>query len=181
VKQALLAVDLNNDHIYHDKPFNADRLRRKIPNFVEAIERARAAQIPIAYVTCAHPPNDALFSLGVCEPHAIKGSEGAEIIDEVKPKADEYVVEKRRFSGFYGTDLDLYLRELAVESVILIGGQTHTSIRYTAVDAYQLRYRPMILRDCVDSCTQEFNDRTLDELFFCKISRLCEIAWPSRA
>jgi len=176
MKQALLAIDLNNDHVYHDKPFNAERLRSKIPNLVSAVQYARAHDIPIVHVTCAHPPNDAIFTPELCEPHAIRGSEGAEIIEELKPRSGDYVVHKRRFSGFYGTDLDLYLRELGVESVILVGGQTHTSIRYTAVDAYQLRYRPMILRDCVDSCTQEFNDRTLDELFFCKVSRLSEIA-----
>lgn len=176
MKQALLAVDLNKDHVYHNRPFNADRMRSKIPNIVKAIEYARVSNIPIVHLSCMHAADDVIFSAGVCEPHAIRGSEGAEIIEELKPRSGDYVVHKRRFSGFYGTDLDLYLRELGVESVILVGGQTHTSIRYTAVDAYQLRYRPMILRDCVDSCTQEFNDRTLDELFFCKISRLSEIA-----
>lgn len=175
MKQALLAVDLNKDHVYHNRPFNANRLRSKMPNLVSAIGYAREHNIPVVHVTCTHPPNDRIFTLGVCEPHAIEGSEGAEIVEELKLRPGDYVVQKRRFSGFYGTDLDLYLRELGIEQVMLVGGQTHTSIRYTAVDAYQLRYRPVVLRDCVDSCTQEFNDRTLNELFFCKISSLKEI------
>ena len=177
MKQALLAVDLNKDHVYNNKPFNAERLRAKIPNLASALRHARDHDIPIVHVSCAHRPNDALFSRGVCEIHAIEGSKGAEIIDELKPRAGEYVVQKRRFSGFNGTDLDLYLRELGIDSGVIIGGQTHTSIRYTTVDAYQLRYRPVILRDCVDSYTQELNDRVLGELFFCKISNLREIKW----
>jgi nicotinamidase-related amidase len=175
MKQALLAIDLNKDHLYHNKPFNAERLRSKIPNLERAVQYAREHDIPIVHVTCAHPPNDMIFARELCEPHAIEGSEGSEIIDELKLEPDDYVVHKRRFSGFYGTDLDLYLRELGVERVLLIGGQTHTSVRYTAVDAYQLRYRPIVLRDCVDSHAEEVNNRTLGELFFCKISSLKEI------
>jgi len=177
MKQALLAVDLNKDHVYSNKPFNAERLRVKIPNLVSAVQHARDHDIPLVHVSCAHPPNDALFSQGVCEIHAIEGTQGAQIIDELKPRSGEYVVQKRRFSGFYGTDLDLYLRELDVDNVVIVGGPTHTSVRYTTVDAYQLRYRPVILRDCVDSCTQELNDRVLGELFFSKISSLKEIKW----
>ncbi len=175
MRQALLVIDLNKDHIYRNKPFNADRLRTKMPNIVKAIEYARHHEMPVVHVTCTHTDKDAIFSTGWCRPHAIEGTQGADIVDEVKPKSEDYVVHKRRLSGFYGTDLDLYLRELGIESVMLVGGQTHMSIRYTAVDAYQLRYRPVILRDCVDSCSQEFNDRTLNELFFCRISSLGEI------
>jgi len=175
MKQALLAIDLNKDHVYHNKPFNAERLRSKVLNLVSAVQYAREHEAPIVHVTCAHPPNDAIFAPELCEPHAIEGSKGAEIIDELKPGPEDYVVHKRRLSGFYGTDLDLYLRELGIERVLLIGGQTHTSVRYTAVDAYQLRYHPIILRDCVDSYAEEINDRTLGELFFCKISNLKEI------
>jgi nicotinamidase-related amidase len=152
VKQALLAVELNKDHIYHNKPFNAERLRAKVPNLESAIHCARDHNIPIVHVTCTHPPNDGVFSKGVCEPHAIEGTKGAETIDELKPKSGDYVARKRRFSGFYGTDLDVYLRELGIERVMIVGGQTHKSVRHTTVDAYQVRYEPMILRDCVDSC-----------------------------
>jgi len=51
-------------------------------------------------------------------PHAINGTLGAEIIDELKPQPGDYVVKKRRFSGFYGTDVDLCLRELEVNNLV---------------------------------------------------------------
>ena len=73
------------------------------------LARARAAGEPVIYLTDNHVPDDAEFK--VFPPHAIAGTKGAEIIPELAPEDDEDVIPKRRYSGFFGTDLDITLRE----------------------------------------------------------------------
>ena len=84
----------------------------------------------------------------------------------LEPHEDDYVVKKRRVSGFFCTDLDLYLRERKINTLLLVGGPTHVSIRYTAVDAYSLRYSVFVLKDCTDSSTKEFFESALEDMFF---------------
>jgi len=165
-KIAVLVLDMNKDLIIHNNPWDSERLRMKIPAIKAFLRKARTLKIPIIYVTDAHRSNDWEFSVKSIKPHAIDGTDGAEIINELKPESDDYIVKKRRFSGFYGTDLDLYLRELGIAKVALVGGPTHTSIRYTAVDAYQLRYKVFVIKDCTDSPTEELYQSALIDMFF---------------
>ena len=163
---AVLVIDMNNDHIKNNMPFTSERLRSKIPNIRKFLDEARKFGIPIIYVTDSHRANDWIFSRKTVEPYAIEESWGEEIIQELKPHEDDYVVKKRRFSGFFGTDLDLYLRERKINTLLLVGGPTHVSIRYTAVDAYSLRYNVFVLKDCTDSSTKEFFESALEDMFF---------------
>ena len=51
----------------------------------------------------------------------MSGSWGAQIVDSLKPGSDDIQIPKRRYSGFFQTDLDLYLREYNIEHVIITG------------------------------------------------------------
>lgn len=165
-KMAVLVLDMNRDHIENNNPYNSERLRRKIPAIKLFLDRARKIGTLIVHVTDAHRPRDWVFSIKSFRPHAISGTRGAEIIDELKPKPGDYVVKKRRFSGFYGTDLDLYLRELEIKNLLLVGGPTHVSVRYTAADAYYRRYKVFVIKDCTDSPTRELFEFALEDMFF---------------
>ena len=63
------------------------------------------------------------------------GTHGAEIIEELKPGQEDLVVKKRRYSGFFGTDLDLLLRELEIKKIYIVGILTNICVFFTAVDA----------------------------------------------
>ena len=65
---------------------------------------------------------------------------------------------KRRYSGFFRTDLDLLLRELDVDTLILTGLHTHMCVRHTAADAYCLGYNIIVASNATDSFTQEDYD-----------------------
>ena len=75
-------------------------------------------------------------------PNCIEGTFGIEIdpMLEVDEKKD-YVIRKRRYSGFFGTDLDLVLRENEVENVVVVGTKTNCCIRATVTDAFYLNFR----------------------------------------
>ena len=87
--------------------------------------------------------------------HAIAGTEGAKVIPELEVCESDYIVPKRRYSGFFHTDLDLLLRELGVNTVVLTGLHTHMCVRHTAADAYQLGYDVVAIKDATNSFTAE--------------------------
>ena len=87
--------------------------------------------------------------------HAIKGTKGAEVIPELKLCAKDYVVPKRRYSGFFQTDLDILLKELGVKTVIMTGLHAHMCVRHTSADAFCLGYDVVVAKEATDSFTEE--------------------------
>ena len=83
------------------------------------------------------------------------GTEGAKVIPELELCESDYVVPKRRYSGFFHTDLDLLLRELGVNTVVVTGLHTHMCVRHTSADAYQLGYDIVVIKDATNSFTAE--------------------------
>lgn len=79
----------------------------------------------------------------------------AEVIPELGLCDADYVVPKRRYSGFFHTDLELLLKELGVDTVIMTGLHTHMCVRHTSADAYQLGYGIVVAKDATDSFTEE--------------------------
>ena len=80
------------------------------------------------------------------------------MIPELNLRETDYVVPKRRYSGFFRTDLELLLRELGVTTVIMTGLHTHMCVRHTSADAYQLGYKVVVASDATDSFTKEDYD-----------------------
>ena len=109
--------------------------------------------MPVIYVCDAHLPNDPEMSLW--GKHAMKGSRGARVVDDLKPESGDYVLEKRVYSSFQGTGLDLLLRGLKVVDVVIVGLYTDICVRHTAADAFQLGYKVEIPRDCVEAFSRE--------------------------
>ena len=86
---------------------------------------------------------------------------GREIVELLKPAPDDYFVLKPKHSGFYSTTLDLLLKHLGVESLILTGFTADICILFTANDAYMRDYRLLIPSDCVASQDEKENQRAL--------------------
>ena len=98
-------------------------------------------------------------------PNCIEGTFGIEIdpMLEVDEKKD-YVIRKRRYSGFFGTDLDLVLRENEVENVVVVGTKTNCCIRATVTDAFYLNYNPYVIRECVATNSETVNEVHLTDI-----------------
>jgi isochorismate hydrolase len=71
------------------------------------------------------------------------------------------VIVKKRYSAFFGTDLDRVLAKLMPDAIILAGINTHGCIRMTAIDAYQRDWPVVLARDCVGSYDEEHHAVTL--------------------
>ena len=160
MKQAIIVVDMLNDFI--TGALKCDRGAAIVPQLTKLVNGARAANIPVVFLKDAHLKVDhELAHWGV---HAMAGTQGAEIIPELNVGDGDYVVPKRRFSGFFHTDLDLLLRELGVDTVVVTGVQTHICVQHTIADAYYLGYNIVVPRDATDCFTQEIYDYTIKYL-----------------
>lgn len=75
----------------------------------------------------------------------LRGTWGAEIIDELKPQPSDLIIEKRRFSAFAGTDLDMTLRSFGIKYLVFTGVTTNVCVESSLRDAYHLDYFPILL------------------------------------
>ena len=149
---AVLVVDMLNDFVTGS--LRCDRGLAIVPKTAELLRAAREKKVPVIFCNDAHL-RGVEHELKLWGDHAIAGTPGAQVIAELELCAKDYVVPKRRYSGFFHTDLDLLLRELGVDTVIMTGLHTHMCVRHTSADAYQLGYRVMVARDATDSFTAE--------------------------
>ena len=154
-KYAVLVVDMLNDFV--TGALKCDRGLRIVPKTAELLNGCREKGIPVIFCNDAHLKGID-HELKLWGDHAIAGTKGAEVIPELKLCEKDYVVPKRRYSGFFHTDLDLLLKELGVDTVIMTGLHTHMCVRHTSADAYQLGYSVVVAKDATDSFTQEDYD-----------------------
>ncbi len=83
------------------------------------------------------------------EPHCIEGTWGAEVVAALDQQSGDLRIPKRRFSGFLNTDLDLSLKDMEVDTVVVIGVVTNICVRSTVHDAFFHGYRVIVPEDCV--------------------------------
>lgn len=116
------------------------------------LEAVRSRGIPIIYTQEIHRANHVDFGreLDRKEPvHCIEGTRGVQILDELAPQPGDYILQKRRYSAFFQTDLLLLLQGLAVDTLIITGAATDVCVRATATDAQQYGYFVLVPRECV--------------------------------
>jgi ureidoacrylate peracid hydrolase len=70
------------------------------------------------------------------------------IVDDLKPQPQDYIVQKPRYSGFSGTNLDNYLRHHGIRNLVLTGIATNVCVESTLRDAFFLEYFPILIADC---------------------------------
>ncbi len=128
----------------------------------KGLERFRKEKNLVFYICDHHRPNDKEFNL--FPPHCLSGTEGANIIEELKPLKNDSIIHKRRYSGFFQTDLDVSLREEGIIELELVGVCTNICVLYTSVSARMLNYKVTVLKDAVASFDQEAHDFALKQM-----------------
>lgn len=152
MKPALIIVDM----IKGNEPFFTEEHRKIIPRVAETIKKCRELSIPIIFANDSYMKNDWFFDF--MKEHAVRGTEGVEVIDDLKPDRNDIIVEKRRFSAFFRTDLDLTLRELGIDTVVLAGINTNVCVLATAFDAVSNDFYTILLSDCCASGKKELHE-----------------------
>jgi maleamate amidohydrolase len=171
-RPALLVIDMQNDFCDADAPTT---LAPQIAGTYEPIRRladaARARGVPVVYTTGLVAEDGSSAGLwrykGRFHGEArvqIEGSRGAEIVPEVAPRPGDRVVRKWRPSAFFNTDLEVFLRVQAIDTVLLTGTSLSGCVRATAVDAFMRDIRPIVVREGVVDRTQAVFEANLFDL-----------------
>lgn len=161
--KALLVIDMLKDFIYEGGVLETGDVGREIVPFIkEKIAEYRKEGYPIIYICDNHEVDDKEFLM--FPKHSLAGTEGSEIIDELEPEKEDKIIKKRRYSGFFGTDLDLYLREKGINQLSLVGVNTNICVLYTAADARNINYQVQVYKDGVASFNPNAHKFALEEI-----------------
>ena len=114
------------------------------------------------FIRDAHAHDDKEFEL--FPPHATKGSWGSDIIPELKPGPEDFVVDKTRFSGFFGTTLGELLERIRPEEVWVSGVLTSMCVMDTTGGLRNRDYTPVIPVDAVGDIDQVWHEFALERM-----------------
>lgn len=162
MKPALVVVDMIRDNVYSEKHLKvAGEAREIVPSLKRFIDFAHAESFPVIYANDSFLKGDFIFK-GKMKEHALRGTEGVQVIDELKPEAHDYVIEKLRFSAFHRTDLDQMLRIMGVDTVLVAGITLQWCVLLTAADAVANDFHTVILEDLTACHKKDVKSRVLD-------------------
>src|SRR5579872_5857333 len=125
------------------KSERAERMRR-------IVAAARESAIPVIFIQEVHKRNliDIGRELDGAEgPHCLEGDAATGFIEGLAPRDDEFHIRKRRYSAFFGTELEIALKAYHAQTLILFGGLTDVCVHYTCVDAHQHDYHLRVATD----------------------------------
>ncbi|MBB2975353.1 nicotinamidase-related amidase [Microbacterium endophyticum] len=131
------------------------------------IANARAADVPVVFIQEVHKRSlvDIGRELDGAEGiHCLEGDAETELASWLEPQPDEFVIRKRRYSAFFGTELEIALKAYRADTVVLVGGLTDVCIHYTAVDAHQHDYHVRVVSDGVGGSTPRAHDYALEAI-----------------
>ncbi|MFC2145713.1 cysteine hydrolase family protein, partial [Actinomycetota bacterium] len=151
-----------NDYRDDNAPFQIPGFTNIIEPIKREIEEARKSGWPIIYLCDCHEKDDREFKL--FPPHAVRGSSGASIVDELKPEGTDILVRKNTFSGFYNTELDEMLKKLSISKIVITGIITNISVICTAVDALMRDYEVDVVKDAVRGLDDRSHDFAIDQM-----------------
>ena len=174
-RAALVIQDMQNDVIIEGGAF-ADSgapahaiAQNAVANVAELAAACRAAGVPVIhvwYIVEQGAPglrqNAPLFQ-GVKEANAlVRGSWGAAPADGLEPQDGDHVVEKMRMNGFYETRLDILLRGLGADQLIITGAWTNMSIEHTARHGADAGYEVVVASDGTSTTGDEWQNAALN-------------------
>ena len=146
---AVLVVDMLRGFLEEGYPlYCGQRARRIIPNIQRLLEQEIEKGSKIFFICDHHDPDDREFKM--FPPHCVEGTEEVEVIPELARYPGE-IIPKKRYSGFFGTDLDERLKALSPEKVIVCGVCTDICVMHSVANARNRDYEVEVPVDCVAS------------------------------
>ncbi len=162
-KPALLIIDMVKDNLEPEHPLPITEAANRITgpiNSLVAIFRGRGW--PVIFSTDAYHEDDFIFT-GRMQPHSLAGTRGAEITSSLdyRPGTDTWLP-KPRFSAFFQTGLEQYLREQEVTLCAVAGITTNYCVLSTLLDALCHDFKAVLLEDCCAAYPEINHERTVE-------------------
>jgi len=150
-----------------------ERVDRVIP----MIEAAKANNVPVVYIIEVHRPDHVDFGReldGAESVHCVEGHPGTQIHVRLPYEhGKDYLIPKRRYSAFFGTDLEILLKGLKADTLLLCGGLTDVCVHYTFADAHQHDYYARVITDCVGGSSFEAHEASLNAMKYLQRDSHC--------
>ncbi len=175
MRPALIVVDMIKDNVgMHLSRKTSSEFVRIIPPLQEVLGEFRRRRLPVVFANDSFLEGDLLFA-GRMKPHAIRGTEGVDVIPELGPEPGDTVLEKRRMSAFFKTDLDMTLRLWKVDTIVVAGISTPGCVYLTAMDGFAYDFRVVILEDCCAAHKAEIHAAFFDVMRMMPLDPLVRI------
>jgi len=162
MKPAIIVVDMVKDNIKEGSrhPITLEA-KSIVPNLQRLLGESRKRGFPVVFACDSFFEGDFIFR-GKMKIHSLRGTEGSEVVDDLKPEPTDIVLPKRRFSAFFKTDLDQTLRVLGVDTIIVTGITIEVCVLMTAMDGLCHDFSAVLLEDCTASKSKEKHRACLD-------------------
>lgn len=166
---ALAIIDMQKDFLDDGAACFIPEGRSVVPAVRSLLDAVRAEGLPVIHVITVWQKDGvdrSRFTTSeiLMERGLRKGETGSQPIDELTPLENEYVVQKKRYSAFFATDLEVLLRSLGVTYLIIVGVATNFCVRSTVHDASFRDFFPIVPYDCTTSYTEEEHQQSLKDI-----------------
>ena len=162
MKPAIIVVDMLKDTFKESSRLPiTQEARQIIPNLQRLLKESRKRNYPIIFACDSFLKEDFIFK-GKMKAHSLRGTEGSEVVDDLKPEPTDMVLPKRRFSAFFKTDLDQTLRTFGVDTIVVTGITTEVCVLTTAMDGLCHDFSVIVLEDGCASRNQEIHQGCLN-------------------
>jgi len=181
-RPALIVIDIQaetffdrTDEAIPTMPDYADRMLKART----VIDKAREREIPVIFIQEVHRPDLVDFGReldGSEDVHCIETDPGTDIaIDEMGFRPNDYLIKKRRYSAFFGTDFEILLRGLKIDTLLLCGGLTDVCVHYTFVDGHQSDYFCRVIENCVAGSNEDAHEASLQAMEYLQSGARCSL------
>ncbi|MGI6755451.1 MAG: cysteine hydrolase family protein [Atopobiaceae bacterium] len=149
--------------------------QRVVDNSARIIEAARAAHMPVMFL-CDQHIHDIDKELELWGDHGLKDVAVPNPLLKPGSSRWDFIIPKRRYSGFFQTDLDLTLRELGIKTVIAVGEDSNICVLHTLTDAFYLGYQSIVVEDATRTFLCGTQEGAIEHYKKCFGSRICSTA-----
>ncbi|QHQ36938.1 cysteine hydrolase family protein [Algicella marina] len=166
----LLVIDIQKSAFMDVKagipvmPGYADNMRRAR----RVVDAAHAAGLPVIFIQEIHRRDMVDYgreldgSEGI---HCMEGEPGTPVAkEEMGMRPTDYYLPKRRYSAFFGTEMEILLKGLKAETLVMVGGMTDVCVHYTFADAHQHDYYCRVVSDSVGGTSPETHEASLNAM-----------------
>jgi len=160
-KMALLVIDMVKDNFDESKNLPITPLAKQIIAPInKLIAGFRKNSLPIVFSTDAFHEQDFIFK-GRMKSHSLSGTKGAEVIDELDRKQEDFWLPKPRFSAFFNTGLNRWLEKKGVTLCAVAGIAANFCVLTTVMDALCHNFKAVLLEDCTAAFSTDIHKHTL--------------------
>jgi nicotinamidase-related amidase len=165
MRRALILIDVIND-FFHPEGVN---YHSEYDEILDGIKRvlnlAREKNLMVIHVRENHfPQHIEDYEFEKLPVHCISDSSSIDWAPGIEVLEKEFIIEKRRYSAFFETGLNLLLKEAKIDQVIIVGVKTHVCIRATTQDAFGWGYRPILVKEAVGSNYHHLHEASLEDI-----------------